>query len=160
MSPCHPVKYQLTRDVWVYLWILSSIPLICTSVFIPILLNDCWSFVVSFEIAKWESSNFAILFQGCFGYSGYFNEFFAPVTELFFFLRPHLWHMEVPRLGVELELQLPGYNTATATPDLSCVCDLHHSSQQRWILNPLSESRDWTHILMDTSRIYYHDENS
>ena len=30
------------------------------------------------------------------------------------FLGPHLQHMEVPRLGVELELQLPGYATATA----------------------------------------------
>jgi len=29
-------------------------------------------------------------------------------------------------------------------PDLSCICDLHHSSQQRWILNPLSEARDRT----------------
>ena len=26
---------------------------------------------------------------------------------LFCFLEPHLQHMEVPRLGVELELQLP-----------------------------------------------------
>jgi len=29
--------------------------------------------------------------------------------------------MEVPRLGVELELQLPAYATATATPDLSLI---------------------------------------
>ena len=28
---------------------------------------------------------------------------------LFYFLRPHSWHVEVPRLGVELELQLPAY---------------------------------------------------
>ena len=34
----------------------------------------------------------------------------------FFFLGPHPLHMEVPRLGVELELQLPAYVTATATP--------------------------------------------
>ena len=26
--------------------------------------------------------------------------------------------------------------------DLSCICDLHHSSWQRHILNPLSEARD------------------
>ena len=26
---------------------------------------------------------------------------------VFIFLGPHLWHMEVPRLGVKLELQLP-----------------------------------------------------
>ena len=30
----------------------------------------------------------------------------------------------------------------TATPDLSRICDLRHSSQQRWILNPLIEARD------------------
>ena len=35
---------------------------------------------------------------------------------LFVFLRPHPWHMEGPRLGVELELQLPAYTTATAMP--------------------------------------------
>ena len=45
----------------------------------------------------------------------------------FLFLGLHLWHMEVPRLGVKLELQLPAYGTATATPDASCICDLHHS---------------------------------
>ena len=33
--------------------------------------------------------------------------------------------MEVPRLGVELELQLPTYATATAISDLSHICDLH-----------------------------------
>ena len=31
------------------------------------------------------------------------------------FLELHLQHMEVPRLGVESELQLPAYTTATAT---------------------------------------------
>ena len=51
-------------------------------------------------------------------------------------------HMEVPKLGVELELQLPASATATLTPDLSQVCDLHHSSRQCQILNPLSEARD------------------
>ena len=33
------------------------------------------------------------------------------------FLGLHLQHMEVPRLGVKLELYLPAYATATATPD-------------------------------------------
>ena len=63
---------------------------------------------------------------------------------------PYLWHMESPRLGVESELQLPTYATATAMQDLRCICDLHHSSQQWRILNPLSEVRDQSHILMDT----------
>ena len=45
-------------------------------------------------------------------------------AQWFFFLRLHLWHMEVPRLGVESELQLQANATATATPDLSYSCDL------------------------------------
>ena len=37
---------------------------------------------------------------------------------LFFcFLGTHLWHMEVPRLGAESELQLLTYTMATAIPD-------------------------------------------
>ena len=47
---------------------------------------------------------------------------------------------EVPRLRVKSELQLPAYTRATAMQDPSCFCDLHHSSQQSWILNPLSEA--------------------
>ena len=57
--------------------------------------------------------------------------------------------MKIPRLGVELELQLPA--TATAVPEPSRVCDLHHSSWQGRILNPLSEARYRTYILMDPS---------
>ena len=63
--------------------------------------------------------------------------------------------MEVPRLGVELELQLPGNTTATVTQDLSCVYDLHCSSSQCQILNLLSKARDQILILMDTSRVSY-----
>ena len=66
--------------------------------------------------------------------------------------------MEVPRLGVKSELWLLAYTTATATWDQSCSCvwDLHHSSGQHRILNPLSEARDRTCILMVTSRVCYH----
>ena len=48
-----------------------------------------------------------------------------------------MWHIEVPRRGVELELQLLAYTTATATPDPSCICDLYHSSWQCQILKAL-----------------------
>ena len=68
-----------------------------------------------------------------------------------FLLGPHMQHMELPRLGVELELQLPAYTTATATWDISCICDLCFSLRQHWILNPLSKARDRTSILMDIS---------
>ena len=83
------------------------------------------------------------------------DSFTLSFTISFFFsciLEPYLKHMEVPWLGVELELQLP----ATAVQDPSCVCDLYCSSQQCWIPDPLSKARDQTHILMDTSRIHLH----
>ena len=41
--------------------------------------------------------------------------------------------MEVPRLGVELELQLLAYTIATATQDPSHICDLHHCSRKHQI---------------------------
>ena len=65
--------------------------------------------------------------------------------------------MEFPRLGVESELRLLAYTTATATAtrDPSHVCDLYLSSQQRWIPDPLSEARDQTRILMDISQICF-----
>ena len=62
-------------------------------------------------------------------------------------------HMEVPRLGVQLELQPQAYTRATATWDPSRVCNLHHSSGQCRSLNPLSKARDGTLNLMVPSRI-------
>ena len=53
---------------------------------------------------------------------------------IFGFLGPHPWHMEVPKLGVESELKLPAYTTATdsnarskprlqSTPQLTAMPD-------------------------------------
>ena len=77
-------------------------------------------------------------------------------TNFFVFLGLHPWHGEVPRLGVELKLQLWAYTTAAAMWSLSRICNLCHSSWQCQILNPLSEAKDQTRVLMDTSRICYH----
>ena len=64
--------------------------------------------------------------------------------------------MVVPRLGVESGLQLLAYATATVTWDLNHICNLHHSSQQYQILNPLSKAKDRTHNLMVPSRIHFY----
>ena len=61
--------------------------------------------------------------------------------------------MEVPKLGVEKELQLMTCPTAAATPDPSHIYVLHRSIGQLQILNPLSEARDQIHILIDTRRV-------
>ena len=60
----------------------------------------------------------------------------------FFFLGPHPQHMEVLRLGVKSKLQLLAYASAITMWYLNCICDLHHSSRQCRILNPLNEARD------------------
>ena len=94
-------------------------------------------------------TNCILLFVFCFLF------FFFFCFVFFFFLlfsRPHPWNMEVPRLGVESELKLPAYTTATAMQDLSHIYNLHGRSWQHQILNPLIEARDQTCILTETSR--------
>ena len=68
------------------------------------------------------------------------------------FIRPHPWHMDIPRLGIKLEVGPLAYATATVKPDLSSICNLHHSSGT---LNPLSEAMDQTCVLMATSQINF-----
>ena len=71
--------------------------------------------------------------------------FFVVVGFWFLFfclLGPYPQHIEVPWLGVKLEPQLPAYVTVIAMLDPRIICDLHCSSQQCQILNPLSEARD------------------
>ena len=42
-----------------------------------------------------------------------------------------------------------------AMQDPSCTYDLHHSSRQCRILNPLSKASDRTCVLMDANQIHY-----
>ena len=73
------------------------------------------------------------------------------LSNFFSFLGLHPQHMEVLRLGVESELQLPACATATAMPDLSHVGNIHCSLWQHQVLNTLSRARNWTHILSETT---------
>ena len=82
--------------------------------------------------------------------------FFVVVVPLFVcFSGPDLGHMEVPRLGVELELQPPSCTTATATQDPSCLCDLHHSLWQcqiltRWVRPEIEPMSSWILVRFTT----------
>ena len=55
------------------------------------------------------------------------TDMFLLIKFFFFLFRAIPVEMEVPRLGVESELQLLALTTATATPDPSRVWDLHNS---------------------------------
>ena len=85
----------------------------------------------------------------------YFLFLYLFFNLLICFLGLHAWHMEVPRLGVKLEPQLPAYVTATAMRDLSHIWDLHHSSWQCRNFNPLIKARKWTRDLMMPHWIHF-----
>ena len=80
-----------------------------------------------------------MLHQGCFSQLKIFFFFF-----FFFVFRGHIQqHIKVPRLRVKLDL---------AIADLSCICNLYHSSLDPY---PLSEARNKTCVLMDGSQICF-----
>ena len=116
------------------------------SLSVPCYFNTVHSFFGLLEVYIFVQTNLSVCFLSCFFFLFYF---------LFFFLGPHLQHIEVPRLGVESELQLLADATATATWEMSHVCDQHHNSRLCRILNTLSEARDWTLILMDPCRVCF-----
>ena len=103
----------LTRDVWFFFnrnLLMFQLPDFCCKSYVS------WLFPYLFGAVSQSHLRSDLLRK-----SVKWNIFFS------FFLQLHLQHVEVPRLGVNMELQLPAYTTATATPDLSHICHLHHS---------------------------------
>ena len=83
------------------------------------------------------------------------STFLSPIPPLLFFLFMATSSWARGRIGAVAAAlcQLPAYAKVKATQDLSHVCKLHNSLQQHQLLNPLSEARGWTHILMDTTQV-------
>ena len=90
-------------------------------------LHLCQHLVLS-TLLEWGCNSYWYIVISHCGFNSHFRNFFFFWS--FVFSGRYMRHMEVPRLGVELELQLPAYPPATATPDPSHVCNLHHSSQR------------------------------
>ena len=79
-----------------------------------------------------------------FGMAFMFTHRHRSAGKFFFFFvfsRLYSQHIEVPRLGVEMELQLLACHSHGDTGS-EPICDLCHSLQQHQILNPLSKARD------------------
>ena len=100
------------------------------------------------EVTKWQSDGARIWIQAVW------HLWNKKTIRPLLFLGPYLRHMEVPRLRVESELQLPAYSTATAMWDPRLVCELHCSLWLHQILNQLSKARDQTCILLDTRWVH------
>ena len=64
--------------------------------------------------------------------------------------------MEVPRLGVESELQLPAYTQPQEHGIRAASATYTTADDNAGSLNPLSKARDRTYILVDTSQICFH----
>ena len=79
--------------------------------------------------------------------------FFFCFFFFFVFLGLHPPHMEIPRLGLNRSYSCQPSSQPQQDPSL--ISDLHHSSQKCQIPDPLSKARDWTHVLMDSSRIHF-----
>ena len=106
------VKNQFNTHVWVYFWALNSIILTYQSNLPPIphCVDDC-SFVVSFEIRKYESSNF-LLFEDCFGVPCNSIRILGSTCQ---FLQKNSWNFDrdcsesVDQFGIQTILSLPKY---------------------------------------------------
>ena len=113
-----------------------------------------WHLLFSENIVKSTCSclsSFVLLFLRLQWSIGLQEENLYSFFFFFFSLETHLWHMEVAWLGAESELQLP----STPQPQ---QCRMRATSStytkahgNAWSFNPLSEARDQTHVLMDTS---------
>ena len=114
------------------------------------------AFGSKYRIFCWKLSNTDLRSFGVFCVLGFFL-FFGGGGGFFVFLPflgPNPRHIKVPRLEVQSEVEPLAYATATTTPNLSHVCNLHHSSQLLQILNPLSKARDQTCNLMVPGQIH------
>ena len=77
----------------------------------------------------------------------YLSNFYRHLAgDFFFFLEPHMQHMEVAcaRVLIGATAASHSHSQSNARSSLSHIYNLHHSSWQPWILNPFSKARVWT----------------
>ena len=122
----HNATTQLFCRTWLYLYIYSFFPYIL-KFFLSVHL-----FILHLELKELGFCLFA-----CFLF-------------IYFFVAAFMAYRS-SQARVQVGAATEAYTTATATPDLSCICDLCCGLWQLQIINPLIEARDWTCILLDTS---------
>ena len=103
---------------------------------------------VTLSIAEWSSS------------FSFFSFVFLFVFFFLVFLGPHPRHMEVPRLGVESELQLLTYTTATAIrdPSMSATYTIAHSnagSLAHWAGPGIEPASSWILVRFITAEPWW-----
>ena len=72
-APATFVKYKFTVKTWIYIWALSSVPLVYVSILMPV--PGCFDYsglVIQFDIRYCDPSCFVLLSQNCCSYLGSF----------------------------------------------------------------------------------------
>ena len=112
--------------------------------------------------ARWFQVFFTVNFfalNNSLGFGGVFLFVFFCCCCCCFCFQGHIcgmWNFPGQGLSQPLRCQpTPAYATAIATPDPSFSCDLHHSSWQHPILNPLSGAQDQTCNFVDASCVCF-----
>ena len=75
---------------------------------------------------------------------------------LILFLGPNLWHMEVPRLGLEPELQLLASTTPQPQQGQIQAASATYISAYGKAGSLIGKFKNQTHIFTDIGRIYFH----
>ena len=99
----------------------------------------CWIYTQPFTQKKLNNKKPSLKCIGEFGWG--FFVLFCFVC----FLEPHVWHVEVPRLGVKSELQLIGTATATATASSATDTEAHSNtgSLTHWAKPVIKPASSW-----------------
>ena len=84
------------------------------------------------------------------------ESFISGKNSFFFFNKGHTCSISSSQARSRFGAVAATLHHSQSKQDLNPVRNLHHSSQQCWILNPWSEARDQTCVLMGTSRVYCH----
>ena len=135
--------------------------LFCNQSSVELYFNVTILFPNNLVFTQWFQCPLIILARINWYTSGYKSILLIPLFILYFsaaFFSPkgHTFGIQTwkfPGQGSQSELQPLASARATATQDASCVCNLHHSSWQCRIVNPLSKARDRARNLMVPSQI-------
>ena len=103
------------------------------------------------ELSRWRCSDLKMRTIPSWGTGQVCRHLLIRLCDFFFFC---LFRVAPVAYGGS-QARGPIHTRATATWDLSCVYDLHHSSRQRWILNPLNQAGDGACILLHASQIHF-----
>ena len=150
--------------MWIYFWILYSVPLIYVSVFMSVTCYfDYYDSAVLFRISLCDSSNFVLPFQDCPVYLGSFVVPYKFLEYLFYFFEIHHWYVLIG-IALNLYAALSSVNILMMlifpTHEHSmCFHSFVSSSISSFTILKFSKYRSFTALVKLIPRIFSHSLN-